>query len=136
MKICESFININDICYCHKMKDFSHIWQIDGDKLKFNEEGNKCIGDLMIVLERIFQLTENEKEFGEFRENIMKELLDEKYLNAIGRSIFYDKFIVLFEKIFNWKFSDSDTKKRIKEYLKTIIKYKFEPRKKFKNLLG
>ena len=136
MKICESFININDIGYCHKMKDFSHIWQIDGDKLKFNEEGNKCIGDYMIVLERIFQLTENEKEFGEFRENIIKELLDEKYLNAIGRSIFYDKFIVLFEKIYNWKFSDSDTKKRIKEYLKTVIKYKIEPRKKFKNLLG
>ena len=136
MKKCESFITINDIAYCHKMEDISHIWKIDGDRLKYNEEGNKCIGDYMIVLERIFQLTENEKESGEFRENIMKELLDEKYLNAIGRSICFDKFIVLFEKIYNWKFSDSDTKKRIKEDIKTIIKYKIEPKKKFKNLLG
>ena len=136
MKKCESFITVNDIAYCHKMEDISHIWKIDGDRLKYNEEGNKCIGDYMIVLERIFQLTENEKESGEFRENIMKELLDEKYLNAIGRSICFDKFIVLFEKIYNWKFSDSDTKKRIKEDIKMIIKYKIEPKKKFKNLLG
>ena len=136
MKLCENFVTIPDILYCHEIKDFSDMWKIDGDRLKFNEESNKKIGDCMQVLERIFQLTENEKELGEFRENILEELLKEKYLNAIGRSIFYDKLVVLFEKIYNWKFADSDTKKRIKEDIKNIIKYRIEPKKKFVNLLG
>ena len=136
MKLCENFVTIPDILYCHEIKDFSDMWKIDGDRLKFNEESNKKIGDCMQVLERIFQLTENEKELGEFRENILNELLKEKYLNAIGRSIFYDKLVVLFEKIYNWKFADSDTKKRIKEDIKNIIKYRIEPKKKFVNLLG
>ena len=136
MKLCENFVTIPDIFYCHEIKDFSDMWKIDGDRLKFNEESNKKIGDCMQVLERIFQLTENEKELGEFRENILKELLKEKYLNAIGRSIFYDKLVVLFEKIYNWKFADSDTKKKIKGDIKNIIKYRIEPKKKFVNLLG
>ena len=136
MKLCENFVTIPDILYCREIKDFSDMWKIDGDRLKFNEESNKKIGDCMQVLERIFQLTENEKELGEFRENILNELLKEKYLNAIGRSIFYDKLVVLFEKIYNWKFVDSDTKKRIKEDIKNIIKYRIEPKKKFVNLLG
>ena len=136
MKLCDNFVTIPDIFYCHEIKDYSDMWRIDGDRLKYNESSNKKIGDYMQVLERIFQLTENDKEEGEFRENILKELLNEKYLNAIGRSIFYDKFIVLFEKIYNWKYSDNDTKKRIKENIKEIIKYKIEPKKKFMNLLG
>ena len=136
MKLCDNFVTIPDIFYCHEIKDYSDMWRIDGDRLKYNESGNKKIGDYMQVLERIFQLTENDKEAGEFRENILKELLNEKYLNAIGRSIFYDKFIVLFEKIYNWKYSDNNTKKRIKENIKEIIKYKIEPKKKFMNLLG
>ena len=154
MKLCDNFVTIPDIFYCREIKDFSDSF---GFKFKlspsvyvltivvailiyhvtvFNEESNKKIGDYMQVLERIFQLIENEKELGEFRENILKELLNEKYLNAIGRSIFYDKFVVLFEKIYNWKFGDSDTKKRIKEDIKNIIKYRIEPKKKFVNLLG
>lgn len=136
MKQCNSFINIKDICYCHKIKDESTMWEIDGDRLKYNEDSNKKIGDYMLVLERMLQLTENEKDNGEFRENILKELLEEKYLKSIARSIFYDKFITLFEKIYNWKYADKDTKKRTKENIKTIISYKIESGKKFINLLA
>ena len=136
MKQCNSFINIKDICYCHKIKDESTMWEIDGDRLKYNEDSNKNIGDYMLVLERMLQLTENEKDNGEFRENILKELLEEKYLKSIARSIFYDKFITLFEKIYNWKYADKDTKKRTKENIKTIISYKIESGKKFINLLA
>ena len=136
MKQCNSFINIKDICYCHKIKDESTMWEIDGDRLKYNEDSNKKIGDYMLVLERMLQLTENEKDNGEFRENILKELLEEKYLKSIARSIFYDKFITLFEKIYNWKYADKDTKKRAKENIKTIISYKIESGKKFINLLA
>ena len=135
MKQCNSFINIKDICYCHKIKDFSAMWEIDGDRLKYNDDSNKKIGDYMLVLERILQLTENEKDNGEFRENILKELMEEKYLKGISRSIYYDKFITLFEKIYNWKYADKDTKKRTKEYIRTIIGYKIESGKKFVNLL-
>jgi len=136
MKQCNSFINIKDICYCHKIKDESTMWEIDGDRLKYNDDSNKKIGDYMLVLERMLQLTENEKDNGEFRENILKELLEEKYLKSIARSIFYDKFITLFEKIYNWKYADKDTKKRAKENIKTIISYKIESGKKFINLLA
>ena len=136
MKQCNTFINTPDIGYLHNIKDYSNIWETDGNRLKYNENSNKNIGDYMLALERILQLTEKEKESGEFRENILKELLNEKYLEAIGKSIFYDKFITLFEKIYNWKFSDNDTKKRIKDNIKTIISYKIEPKKKFMNLLG
>ena len=135
MKQCNSFINIKDICYCHKIKDFSAMWEIDGDRLKYNDDSNKKIGDYMLVLERILQLTENEKDNGEFRENILKELMEEKYLKGISRSIYYDKFITLFEKIYNWKYVDKDTKKRTKENIRTIIGYKIESGKKFVNLL-
>ena len=135
MKQCNSFINIKDICYCHKIKDFSAMWEIDGDRLKYNDDSNKKIGDYMLVLERILQLTENEKDNGEFRENILKELMEEKYLKGISRSIYYDKFITLFEKIYNWKYADKDTKKRAKENIRTIIGYKIESGKKFVNLL-
>ena len=135
MKQCNSFINIKDICYCHKFKDFSAMWEIDGDRLKYNDDSNKKIGDYMLVLERILQLTENEKDNGEFRENILKELMEEKYLKGISRSIYYDKFITLFEKIYNWKYADKDTKKRTKENIRTIIGYKIESGKKFVNLL-
>ena len=136
MKQCNSFINIKDICYCHKIKDESTMWEIDGDRLKYNDDSNKKIGDYMLVLERMLQLTENEKDNGEFRENILKELIEEKYLKSIARSIFYDKFITLFEKIYNWKYADKDTKKRAKENIKTIISYKIESGKKFINLLA
>ena len=136
MKQCNSFINIKDICYCHKIKDYSTMWEIDGDRLKYNDDSNKKIGDYMLVLERMLQLTENEKENGEFRENILKELMEEKYLKGIARSIFYDKFITLFEKIYNWKYADKDTKKRTKENIRSIIGYKIESGKKFVNLLA
>ena len=136
MKQCKSFINIKDICYCHKIKDYSTMWEIDGDRLKYNDDSNKKIGDYMLVLERMLQLTENEKENGEFRENILKELMEEKYLKGIARSIFYDKFITLFEKIYNWKYADKDTKKRTKENIRSIIGYKIESGKKFVNLLA
>ena len=136
MKQCDTFVTINDIGYCHKIKDESKMWEIDGDRLKYNESGNKDIGDYMLILERIIQLTEKDKECGEFRENILKELTTEHYLKAIARSIFYDKFLTLYEKIYNWKFGDKETKKRAKENIKNIISYKIESKKKFVDLLG
>ena len=136
MKFCNSIVTIQDIGYCHKIKDISFMWEIEGDNLKHNVKSNKYLGDYMLVLERILLLTEKEKELGEFRENIIKELIEEKYLKAIGRSIYYDKYITLVEKIYNWKFSDKDTKKRTKENLKTIIKYKIDSKNKFIKLLG
>ena len=136
MKQCDTFVTINDIGYCHKIKDESKMWEIDDNRLKYNESGNKDIGDYMLVLERIIQLTEKDKECGEFRENILKELTTEHYLKAIARSIFYDKFLTLYEKIYNWKFGDKETKKRAKENIKNIISYKIESKKKFVDLLG
>ena len=138
MKTADTIVNIAEIGYFHlidkKTSTTSNVWDIDGDHLKNPEKSNKKIGDYMIILERMLQLTENEPQSGEFRESIITELVNEDYLKGIARSIHYDKFLTLFEKMFNWKYIDDEGKKRIQEKVRTIISYKVESRKKFADL--
>ena len=138
MKTADTIVNIAEIGYFHlidkKTSTTSNVWDIDGDHLKNPEKSNKKIGDYMIILERMLQLTENEPQSGEFRESIITELVNEDYLKGIARSIHYDKFLTLFEKMFNWKYIDDEGKKRIQEKVRTIISYKIESRKKFADL--
>ena len=136
MKCAKSLININDIGYWHFMESTSNpIWDLDGDRLKEPNKTNKKLGDYIIILSRILELTKNEKETGEFREEILKSLLKEEYINAFARSIQYDKLINLFEKLYNWQYVTEDAKKRIKSYVKKILEYRLEPEKKYAYLL-
>ena len=140
MKMAKSIVNIGEIGYWHYMDQAtsvtSNVWQIEGDRLKYPEKTNKKIGDYMIILNRILQLTDNEPETLEFREDIIKGLLKEEYLPTFARSIHYDTLLGLFEKLYNWKYTDIEAKKRIQNYIKKILEYKIEPRRKFAHLLN
>ena len=140
MKMAKSIVNTGEIGYWHFMDTAtsvtSNVWQIDGDRLKYPEKTNRKIGDYMIILGRILQLTDNEPQMGEFREGIIKDLIKEEYLPSFARSIHYDTFLGLFDKLYNWKYIDDEAKKRIQNYVKTILKYKIDPERKYAHILN
>ena len=135
----KSIVNIGEIGYFHLIDTqtsiTSNVWAIDGNRLKNPEKANKKIGDYMIILERMLDLTENEPQMGEFREHILFELVNDVYISAIARSVHYDKLLSLFERFYNWKYVDSETRKKIKNNVKKILSYHIDSKKKFENLL-
>ena len=140
MKTADTIVNIASIGYFHlidkQTSTTSNVWDIEGDKLKNPEKSNKKIGDYMIILERMLQLTENEPQSGEFRESIINELVNDQYLNAIARSVHYEKFLSLFEMMFNWKFIDDEAKKRIREKVNKIFEFKISAKRKYADLVN
>ena len=139
MKTADTIVNIASIGYFHlidkQTSTTSNVWDIEGDKLKNPDKSNKKIGDYMIILERMLQLTENEPQSGEFRESIINELVNDQYLNAIARSVHYEKFLTLFEMMFNWKFIDDEAKKRIREKVNKIFEFKISAKRKYADLV-
>ena len=139
MKMAKSIVNIGEIGYFHLIDTqtsiTSNVWAIKGNRLKNPEKANKKIGDYMIILERMLELTENEPQMGEFREHILFELINDQYMSAIARSVHYDKFLSFFERFYNWKYVDSETRKKIKNNVKKILSYHIVSKKKFENLL-
>ena len=140
MKTADTIVNIASIGYFHlidkQTSTTSNVWDIEGDKLKNPEKSNKKIGDYMLILERMLQLTENEPQSGEFRESIINELVNDQYLNAIARSVHYEKFLTLFEMMFNWKFIDDEAKKRIREKVNKIFEFKISAKRKYADLVN
>ena len=140
MKMTKSIVNIGEIGYWHFLDQAtsttSNVFEIDGDRLKNPEKTNKKLGDYMIILERILQLTDNEPGSLEFREDIIKGLLKEEYLPTFARSVHFDKLISLFDKLYRWKHTDLECKKRIQSYVKLILSYKVEPEKKYAHILN
>jgi glycosyltransferase involved in cell wall biosynthesis len=140
MKMANSIVNIGEIGYFHLIDLMtsvtSNVWEIDGYKLKYPEKTNKKIGDFILILERIFYLTDNEPQSEEFRENILKFLLDKDYLPTIARSIHYDRYLTLFEKLYLWKYTNNETKTKIKENVKFILSYNVESTKKYANIIN
>ena len=140
MKMAKSIVNIGEIGYFHLIdlvtSVTSNVWEIDGLKLKNPEKTNKKIGDFILILERIFYLTDNEPQTEEFRENILNFLLEKEYLPAIARSIHYDRYLSLFEKLYVWKYTTNETKRKIKEKVKLILSYNIELTKKYSNLIN
>ena len=137
MKMAKSIVNIGEVGYWHhlnKTMNITNVWKIEGNKLKYPDESNKMIGDYMTVLERILELTENEPQMEEVRESIIKELTAQPYIQAVIRSVHYDKFLSLLEKFYNWKFITNETKKRIKGYVKTLLNNRIDSEKKFSHI--
>ena len=133
-----SIVNIGQVGYWHyvdkQTSTTSNVWQIVGDRLKNPDKTNKKIGDYMIILERMLELTDNEPQTGEFREDIIKELTDKQYMPTIARSVHYNKFLSLFEKFYHWKYIDKEAKKRVKNYVKDLLTYRIDSEKKFAHL--
>ena len=139
MKQAKSIVNIGEIGYWHFIDQAtsttSNVWEIDGDRLKNPDKTNKKLGDYMITLNRMLELTDNEPQTGEFREDIIKGLIKPEYLPTFARSIHFDKLLSLFEKLYCWKYTDEEAKKRIQSYVKTILSYKVEPEKRYAYIL-
>ena len=138
MKMTRNIVNIGEIGYYHfvdkETSTTSNVWEIDGDWLKYPDKTNKKIGDYLIILGRMLELTENEPQTGEFREDIIKELTDKQYMPTIARSVHYIKFLSLFEKLYNWKYIAPDAKKRVKKYVRDLINYRVDSGRKFAHL--
>ena len=138
MKVTKNIVNSGEIGYYHLVdkatSTTSNVWEIDGDWLKYPDKTNKKIGDYMIILERMLQLTDNEPQTGEFREDIIKELTNQQYMTTIARSIHYVKFLSLFEKLYNWKYIEKESKKRIRNYISELLKFKVDSGRKFAHL--
>jgi glycosyltransferase involved in cell wall biosynthesis len=139
MRMTNSMVNSGQIGYWHFMdtetSTTSNVFEIVGDRLKYPDKTNKKLGDYMIILERILELTDDDKETIETRENILKNLVQDQYLPSIARSVHFDKFISLFEKLYNWEYTGDDLRKRIGIYIEFCLKYWIDPEKKVKYIL-
>ena len=133
MKVTRSIVNTGEIgCYhlidnsTDSIKDF----EITGDRLKYPEKANKYLGDYLIILERMIELTDNEPLTEEFRASILSELDNNKYIPALARSVHYVKFLSLLEKCYKWKHNSNETKNQIRRLIKNVLSFKVDSEKK------
>ena len=128
----KSLAYIEDIFYCHLINNkINNEWEIIDDKLKTPQITNKNFIDYILITERIFDLTSQEVKSIQLRENILKKIGDEQILNALARSLYFDRYISLYEQLIKWKLIDKETKKRNKQIVKYVMVYELDPEKKF-----
>ena len=139
MRTTDSIVNSGQVGYWHFMDTVtsttSNVFEIVGDRLKNPDKTNKKLGDYMIILERMLELTEDDKESLEIREDILSNLVQDQYLPSIARSVHFDKLLSLFEKLYNWKYITKEAQKRINKYVEFCLKYWVDPAKKIKYIL-
>ena len=138
MKVTRNIVNIADVGYWHyfdkKTSTTSNVWKYDGYQLVDPDKTNKKIGDYMVILERMYELTEDERQMLEFREDIIKELTKDDYMPTIARSVHYNRLLNLCEKLYNWKYIDNEAKNRARDYIRIVLSYRIDPEKKFAHL--
>ena len=128
----KSLVYVEDIFYCHAEESkLNEEWEIVKDKLKSPKIVNKNFIDYMLITERLFELTDKEPKSIEFKEGLLRKIGDEKKLKALARSIYFDRYLNLFEKFIKWKLIDEETKKRNKEFVKFILNFEVDPENKF-----
>ena len=139
MRTTDSIVNSGQVGYWHFMDTVtsttSNVFEIVENRLKNPDKTNKKLGDYMIILERMLELTEDDKESLEIREDILSNLVQDQYLPSIARSVHFDKFLSLFEKLYNWKYITKEAQKRINKYVEFCLKYWVDPAKKIKYIL-
>ena len=139
MRTTDSIVNSGQVGYWHFMDTVtsttSNVFEIVENRLKNPDKTNKKLGDYMIILERMLELTEDDKESLEIREDILSNLVQDQYLPSIARSVHFEKFLSLFEKLYNWKYVTTEVKKRINKYVEFCLKYWVDPVKKVKYIL-
>ena len=137
MRMTNSMVNIGEIGYWHNFdtqtSTTSNVWQFDGYKLKNPEKTNKKILDYILITERLLELTENEPQFLEFREQTMKKLGEEGFIKTVARSIYYDRYLTICENFINWKYIDKATKKRTLKFMKYLLSFNVGTRNKFED---
>ena len=140
MKNAKTIVSISDIGYWHffdkKTSVTTGVWEIEGNRLKNPAKSNKKIGDYMIIIERLLQLTDNEPQSGEFREFILKQLGTDEFLPCIARSIHFEKYLYLTEKAYKWKYNSLSEKKRLKKFFNYILSFEIDPNDKYAYLFN
>ena len=139
MRTTNNIVNSGQVGYWHFMdtetSTTSNVFEIEGYRLKNPDKTNKKLGDYMIILERMLELTDDDKETLEIREDILSNLVQDQYLPSIARSVHFDKFLSLLEKLYNWKYTTPECKKRINGYVEFSLKYWVDPEKIVKYIL-
>ena len=139
MRMTDSIVNTGLVGYFHFMDTVSsttsRVFEFEGYRLKDPDKTNKKLGDYMIILERILELTDDDKESLEMREDTLSHLVQDQYLPSIARSVHFDKFLSLLEKLYNWKYITEDAKKRINKYVEISMSYWVDPEKKLQYIL-
>ena len=128
----KSLVYVEDIFYCHNLDNkIKEEWEIVDDKLKKPEITNKNLIDYLLITERLFDLLEKEPKSIEFKESILKKIGDEQKLKALARSIYFDRYLYLYEKFIKWKLIDAETKKRNQQFVKYILNFEVDTENKF-----
>ena len=125
MRMTHTMVNIGEVGYWHNFDTVgsttANVWKLDGYKLQFPDKTNKKILDFIIITERIMELTEEEPQFADFRENNMKKLGEDHYMQTVARSAYYDRYLTICADFINWKYIKPDMKKRNIEFLKHLL---------------
>ena len=137
IKSAKTFAIIDEIGYWQQIEDEKKIncWDIEGNRLKNPDESNKKIGDYILLLERLFDITNDDKESIQLRENELRKLDDDKKIQGLARSIYYDRYLTLCEKLIKWKFVTQEVKNRTLDYIKHLFEFKVGPEKIYEYIL-
>ena len=128
----KSLVYVEDIFYCHlKEKKINEYWEIIDDKLKTPENANKNFYDYMLITERLFDLTDKEPKSIQFKEALLRKIGDENILKALTRSLYFDRYLNLFEKYIKWNLIDEDTKIRNQQFVKFILNFEVDIETKY-----
>ena len=128
----KSLVYVEDIFYCHlKEKKINEYWEIIDDKLKTPENTNKNFYDYMLITERLFDLTDKEPKSIQFKEALLRKIGDENILKALARSLYFDRYLNLFEKYIKWNLIDEDTKIRNQQFVKFILNFEVDIETKY-----
>ena len=128
----KSLVYVEDIFYCHlKEKKINEYLEIIDDKLKIPENTNKNFYDYMLITERLFDLTDKEPKSIQFKEALLRKIGDENILKALARSLYFHRYLNLFEKYIKWNLIDEDTKIRNQQFVKFILNFEVDIETKY-----
>ena len=128
----KSLVYVEGVYYCHSLdNNYKEEWELADDKLKNPKTTNKNLVDYMLLTDRIFELTDKEPKSIQFKESLLRKLGEEKILKALSRSLYFDHYLNLFEKLIKWKLIDEQTKRRNQEFVKYVLDFEVDPEKIF-----
>ena len=128
----KSLVYVEGVYYCHSLdNNYKEEWELADDKLKNPKTTNKNLVDYMLLTDRIFELTDKEPKSIQFKESLLRKLGEEKILKALSRSLYFDHYLNLFEKLIKWKLIDEQTKRRNQEFVKYVLNFEVDPEKIF-----
>ena len=84
-----------------------------------------------LITERLFDLTDKEPKSIQFKEALLRKIGDENILKALARSLYFDRYLNLFEKYIKWNLIDEDTKIRNQQFVKFILNFEVDIETKY-----